>query len=66
MKAWAVLLAALCCGCAQVPQKDREFLADPVMRPVQDEQEAGLESHNFPLREGAAGGSGGTGGGCGC
>ncbi len=56
----------LCCGCAAVPQKDREFLADPAMRPVQDELESSLEGHNQPLREGSAGGQAGDGGGCGC
>ena len=61
-----MLATALLLGCAHVPQKDREFLADPVLRPVQDELEAELESHNLPLREGATGGNGGSGGGCGC
>lgn len=53
-------------GCARVHQKDREFLSDPIMQLTPDPQGAGLESHNLPRREGSAGGSSGSGGGCGC
>jgi hypothetical protein len=62
----AAAAALLAAGCAAVPQKDREFLADPAMRPIQDELESSLEGHNQALREGAAGGQAGSGGGCGC
>lgn len=62
------VIALLCLGsgCARVQQKDREFLSDPILRPVPDEMGHGLESHNRPRREGAAGGGSGSGGGCGC
>lgn len=53
-------------GCAAVKQKDREFLSDPIMQRTPDPQGAGLEAHNLPRREGSAGGSAGSGGGCGC
>lgn len=53
-------------GCANVPQKDREFLSHPALQRVPDKLENGLESHNLPRREGSAGGSSGSGGGCGC
>jgi Domain of unknown function (DUF4266) len=53
-------------GCAFVPQKDREFLSDPIMQRHDDVLESGLESHDMPRREGAVGGSSGSGGGCGC
>lgn len=53
-------------GCARVHQKDREFLSDPIMQLSPDPQGDGLESHNLPRREGSAGGSSGSGGGCGC
>lgn len=53
-------------GCATVKQKDREFLSDPVLQLVPDPQGDGMESHNMPRREGSAGGSSGSGGGCGC
>ena len=53
-------------GCARVHQKDREFLSDPIMQLSPDPQGGGLESHNLPRREGSAGGSSGSGGGCGC
>ena len=59
-------LAAACLGCATVKQKDREFLSDPVLQLVPDPQGDGMESHNMPRREGSAGGSSGSGGGCGC
>ena len=53
-------------GCATVKQKDREYLADPIMQRTPDPQGAGMEAHNLPRREGSAGGSSGSGGGCGC
>jgi Domain of unknown function (DUF4266) len=53
-------------GCATVKQKDREFLSDPVLQLAPDPQGDGMESHNMPRREGSAGGSSGSGGGCGC
>jgi hypothetical protein len=53
-------------GCAMVKQKDREYLADPIMQHTPDPQGAGMEAHNLPRREGSAGGSAGSGGGCGC
>lgn len=53
-------------GCALVKQKDREYLSDPIMQRIPDPQGQGMESHNLPRREGSAGGSAGSGGGCGC
>jgi hypothetical protein len=61
-----LVTAVLLSGCARVHQKDREFLSDPVMQLSPDPQGDGLESHNLPRREGSAGGSSGSGGGCGC
>jgi hypothetical protein len=62
----AVAALAGLSGCAVVKQKDREFLADPIMQPAPDPLGAKMESHNLPRREGSTGGSAGTGGGCGC
>jgi hypothetical protein len=65
----AVAVAAMCAlpqGCAMVHQKDREFLADPVMNRAPDKLEGSLDGDNFPRREGSTGGSSGAGGGCGC
>ena len=53
-------------ACAFVPQKDREFLSDPIMQRHDDPVEATLESHDLPRREGSVGGGAGSGGGCGC
>jgi Domain of unknown function (DUF4266) len=61
----ATALAGLS-GCAMVKQKDREYLADPIMQRVPDPLGTKMESHNLPRREGSAGGSAGSGGGCGC
>jgi hypothetical protein len=62
----ALAAGSLWTGCAAVPQKDREFLSDPIMQRQADPLESALESHDFPRREGSAGGSSGSGGGCGC
>lgn len=61
-----VCFALTASGCARVHQKDREFLSDPIMQRSPDPQADGMESHNLPRREGAVGGSSGSGGGCGC
>lgn len=57
---------AIFAACASVPQMEREFLSDPIMQRQDDAMESGMESHNFPRREGSVGGSSGSGGGCGC
>jgi hypothetical protein len=59
-------LSASMSGCAQVRQKDREFLSDPIMQRTPDVMGSGMEGHNLPRREGSSGGSSGSGGGCGC
>jgi hypothetical protein len=59
-------LGAALTGCATVQQKDREFLSDPIMQRTPDAMGSGMEAHNLPRREGSAGGSSGSGGGCGC
>jgi hypothetical protein len=66
LAAAGILATAGLSGCALVKQKDREYLADPIMQRTPDPQGQGLESHNLPRREGSAGGSAGSGGGCGC
>jgi hypothetical protein len=58
--------AAALAGCAFVPQRDREFLSDPIMLRHDDPMEATLEGHDLPRREGSVGGNAGAGGGCGC
>ncbi len=59
-------LAGIFSACARVHQKDREYLGDPIMQRIPDPVGGSLESHNLPRREGSAGGSSGSGGGCGC
>ncbi len=61
-----IVASILSVGCAAVHQKDREYLSDPIMQRQPDPLESTLEGHDFPRREGSAGGSSGSGGGCGC
>lgn len=68
---WAlVLLSAGTGGCATskwtVRPHQRELLADRIMKLDGDPQEQAAEQHILENREGAIGGSGTSGGGCGC
>lgn len=63
----AVLLAPLVGGCARaVLPSEKAYLADPIMQFDPDGLEASANAHVFSNREGAAGGTGTAGGGCGC
>jgi hypothetical protein len=57
-------------GCATarwtVKPHQRELLADRIMQPDGNAQEAAADDHILSTREGAIGGSGTSGGGCGC
>ncbi len=68
-------LAALCLGSAAcagsspawlVKPHQREYLADRIMRPEANAQENAADQHVLTTREGAVGGGGTVGGGCGC
>jgi hypothetical protein len=59
----ALALAASGCG---VQAYQRGHLAKPKMQLGQDPEAAALEQHVYEYREGASGGYGTTGGGCGC
>lgn len=65
MKA-VVLLLLLLSGCATTRAWEREQLAKPVMDPDSDEDRETLRAHFLARREGALGGFGAGGGGCGC
>ena len=62
-----VSLASLASACGRyaVRPNEKEFLADPVMTFEGDPQEASADDHVLTNREGAAGGNGAGGGGCG-
>lgn len=64
----AAALAALTPGCGKnaVRPSEKEFLADRIMRFDSDAQETAADQHVISNREGAAGGKGTGGGGCGC
>jgi len=59
-------LAAAASGCARVKTYERELLAKPTMTFQPDPHEDVLDNHMLEAREGAAGGYGSAGGGCGC
>ncbi|HWL84299.1 MAG TPA: DUF4266 domain-containing protein [Polyangiaceae bacterium] len=64
--ACSVGFLALLAGCATVKPQDRAHLADPIMQ-FQGEPEAEAQvQHALDNREGSRGGSGVSGGGCGC
>jgi hypothetical protein len=61
------LCAALCaCGRQAVRASEKQFLADQVMVFDNDPHETESDDHVLTNREGAAGGHGAGGGGCGC
>ena len=74
MRALRVLLAALAVtalsGCASiepwVKPYERDHLADPIMAFSRDPVADAYIHHVFEAREGARGGLGSAGGGCGC
>lgn len=59
-------LGAAAQGCAHVPPYAREQLTQPGMESESEAEEERFRSHVYDAREGAAGGHGSTGGGCGC
>ncbi|MEZ4329105.1 MAG: DUF4266 domain-containing protein [Polyangiales bacterium] len=60
------LAFAALAGCAHVPPYAREELTRPGMESESEAEEDRFRSHVYDAREGAAGGHGSTGGGCGC
>lgn len=60
-------MAAMVSGCARaVLPSEKAYLADPIMQFGSDGLEAAADAHVMSNREGAAGGNGTAGGGCGC
>jgi hypothetical protein len=68
----ATVAAGLAGGCATAPglatvkPHQRELLADRIMNLDGDAQERAADQHMMSNREGAVGGTGTSGGGCGC
>jgi hypothetical protein len=58
--------AVAAAGCARVKPYERELLAKPMMLFQPDAHEDILDNHMIEAREGAVGGYGSAGGGCGC
>ncbi len=67
---FALLLAfgalSVASGCVTVQPYERELLARPALDGASEEGEVGFRAHVHDSREGATGGHGSTGGGCGC
>ncbi|MDX2019202.1 MAG: DUF4266 domain-containing protein [Deltaproteobacteria bacterium] len=66
-----VLIGALASACGSnrawlVKPHQREYLADRIMRPDSNALESSADQHVLNTREGAIGGGGTVGGGCGC
>jgi hypothetical protein len=61
-----LLLGLGACGRAAVRASEKEFLADQVMVFDNDPHETESDDHIMANREGASGGHGAGGGGCGC
>lgn len=61
-----LLLGTMSCGKHAVRASEKEFLADRIMQFDEDGQEAAADEHINSNREGATGGRGTGGGGCGC
>ncbi len=59
-------MLALAPGCATVAPYERGQLARPTMDLEHEYGEVGFRAHVHDSREGATGGHGSTGGGCGC
>jgi hypothetical protein len=62
----AVAILGACAGCENVKPWQRGTLADVSMRADRDPIGTGMDEHIFFSREGASGGRGVGGGGCGC
>ena len=54
------------CGRYAVRADEKEYLADRIMQSDYDEMETANDQHVLTNREGAQGGYGAAGGGCGC
>ncbi|HMY17874.1 MAG TPA: DUF4266 domain-containing protein [Polyangium sp.] len=64
--AFILILLGFASGCATVQPWERGTLAKKKMQMDPDPQASALEQHVFEYREGASGGYGSVGGGCGC
>jgi Domain of unknown function (DUF4266) len=62
----ATALATAAAGCARVKPYQREYLARPAMVSDRDPGQMRFSQHQTGSREGADGGTGEPGGGCGC
>jgi len=66
LTALAVAVVATGCGHVGVKAHQRELLADRIMKMDGNAQEQAADEHILSNREGAIGGAGTSGGGCGC
>ncbi len=64
--AFLISMLSFAAGCVRVKPYERELLAKPIMTFQPDPHEDVLDLHMLEAREGAVGGYGSAGGGCGC
>ncbi len=62
----SVIAAFVMGGCATVAPYQREYLSRAAMDFGREDSETAFRAHVHDSREGATGGHGSTGGGCGC
>jgi len=60
------LVSGAIVACGHVAPYEREDLARSTMNPTREEHEGAFAAHLHDSREGATGGTGSTGAGCGC
>jgi hypothetical protein len=66
MRTLSLMFAIAVAGCVHVAPYEREDLSRPGMDTEREAAEMGFQAHVQDSREGATGGAGSTGGGCGC
>ena len=66
LKLTLILMVCVAAGCATVKPYEREYLSRPSMDLQREATEAKFYTHVLDAREGATGGLGTAGGGCGC
>lgn len=62
----AISFLSIASGCARVKPYQREYLSEPAMVSDRTKSTRRFEQHRAGAREGADGGTGEPGGGCGC
>jgi hypothetical protein len=65
-RSWILVVALVSSACATVAPQERAILADPTMQFDNEAKHEAALRHAIDNREGSMGGTGVSGGGCGC